>query len=122
MADVTGTYGLVSINGQGMPTPYGQSSDIVFDTVTFARDGTWTDWEGGGELGSAVVTDRGRYSGTWTLDAAGGRVLQTSTDRYGNATTLPLLVKGHGATLTYDAGPVDPARPGTGLWLYDRVP
>ena len=120
MADVVGTYALTSIDGQSLPAPFGQSSTIIYDTLTFVRDSTYTSHEGGGALCSPVVTDSGRYTGVWTLDAATGRVLTTNFGKHNVPITAPFTVIDRGASLTFDAV-VYPGNPGGGLWVFERV-
>ncbi len=121
VADVAGTYALVSINGHPMPAPYTSSFDVLYDTIALAPNGTWTQWQGGAVAGRTVATDTGRYAGTWTLDAANRQVLQRSTDRYGNVTVDTLAVGGRGAMLTFDTSRNNPSGYNVGPWLYNRV-
>ena len=121
MADVVGTYALTSINGHPVPAPFGEGSALIYDTLSLAADSTWTWWYGSGALGSAVVVWTGRYAGSWTLDAATGQALVTQQPRNAAPVMVSYTVLNRGASLTVNTGPVDPSRPGTGLWVYDRV-
>ena len=120
-ADVVGTYALQSIDGHTVPAPYGQGTALIYDTLVVARDSTFVDRGGGGVLGSSMVTYPGTYTGRWTLDATGGRLVTTSDAGHGVTDTVTFTVVNRGASLTYDAGPVDPSNPGGGLWVYNRV-
>lgn len=120
-ADVVGTYALQSINGHALPAPFGQGTTIIYDTMVVARDSTFAGRNGGGVLGSNVVTDSGTYAGRWTLDAAGGQLVTTTPLPHAVEETLTFTVVNRGTSLTFNAGPVDPSNPGGGLWVYNRV-
>ena len=125
-ADVVGVYALSSIDGQTMPAPFGVGSTIVFDSLSLGADGTWRDHYASGTLSDSTPREERTFSGTWTLDAK-SRIIQVSypaPPRSGSNPTLTSLyrVDPRAAVLTLDAGPVNPARPGGGIWVYQRVP
>lgn len=120
-ADVVGTYALQSINGQALPAPYGQGTATVYDTLSVAPDSTWTERFGGGLLGSSVVTYYRTSTGQWTLGATGRQLLIMQPVGHAVIDTSTYTVVNRGASLRFDAGPVGPANPGGGLWVYNRV-
>lgn len=114
---VTGRYALQAIDGRPLPVVFGAPGTIVFDTVTFAGDGTWTSRTGDGRVGVPGVVATAVYRGTWTLDGRARVLHYTAITVQNTRVSGEYRVGGNGATLTADTG--DPT---ARVWTYARVP
>lgn len=116
VADVTGTYVLVSIGGRALPYSFADTTTtFVADTVRYAADGTWSSAAVSGGVRGAPPLTRFTYAGTWTLDARRRAVLETGGPP-GRQVTVTYVVRDGGRTLVYTPPQND------GDWVRTRVP